>query len=210
MRKRYKIWLIIIVLLIILTGTLGVSSLFLKKGSDEKKPKNVTSIISNINDFGYTLDDRDTKYMQTEFKKLEDILNSSEIDYEAYAEALAKLFAIDFYTLSNKINKYDVGSLEYILNDKVEMFKMKAMDTIYNDLIDNTYKDRVQELPEITDVEILSKEEAEVKIGENKLPGYKVTMKYTYQKDLGYDKEGTVYLVKNENKLEIANYNPKI
>lgn len=35
-------------------------------------------------------------------------------------------------------------------------------------------------------------------------------MKYTYKKDLGYDKEGTIYLVKNNNKLEVALYNPKI
>lgn len=209
MRKRYKIWLIIIVILLILTGSIGISKIFIHK-SDEKGPKNVTSIISNINDFGYTLDDRDTKYMQKEFKKLESILNSSEVDYKAYAEELSKLFAIDFYTLNNKINKYDVGSLEYIFNDKIEMFKMKAMDMIYKDLIDNTYKDRVQELPEIINVEILSNEETEVKIGDNTYQGYKITMSYTYQKDLGYDTEGTIYLIKNDNKLEITSYNPKI
>ena len=199
MRKRYKIWLTIIVILLIFTIGIGVLKLFI--GSDNnKKPQNVTSIITSIDEFGYTLDDRDTDYMKTEFKKLD----------EEYAKAIAKLFVIDFYTLNNKINKYDVGSLEYILSDKKDMFKNKAMDTIYGDIIDNTYKDRVQDLPEVTAVEIINYEVTEITLNKNKVESYKLTMKYTYKKDLGYDKEGTIYLVKNNNKLEVALYNPKI
>lgn len=208
MRKKYKVGLIIIIILIILVGSLGISKFFLQDNSF--KEQNVTNIISNINDYGYTLDDRDTNYMKEEFKKLEDILNSSEIDYKNYAESIAKLFVIDFYTLNNKINKYDVGSLEYIYSDKVENFKSKAMDTIYNDVIDNTYKDRIQELPEITNVEILSNDEEKIKIGTEERDGYKITMKYTYREDLGFDTEGTIYLAKNNQKLEVYIYNPKI
>ena len=206
MRKRYKIWLTIIVILLIFTIGIGVLKLFI--GSDNnKKPQNVTSIITSIDEFGYTLDDRDTDYMKTEFKKLEEVISQEEINYEEYAKAIAKLFVIDFYTLNNKINKYDVGSLEYILSDKKDMFKNKAMDTIYGDIIDNTYKDRVQDLPEVTAVEIINYEVTEITLNKNKV---ELTMKYTYKKDLGYDKEGTIYLVKNNNKLEVALYNPKI
>lgn len=208
MRKRYKIELTAIVILILLAISLGVSKILLHK--DKPKEQNVTNIISNINDYGYTLDDRDTDYMKEEFKKLEEILNHSEIDYKSYAESLSKLFVIDFYTLSNKINKYDVGSLEYILTDKVDNFKSKAMDTIYSDLIDNTYKDRIQTLPEITNVEVLSTDEEKIKIGEEELEGYKITLEYTYREDLGFDKEGTIYLAKTGNKLEVTTYNPKI
>ena len=114
MRKRYKIWLIVIIILIVITSGIGISKIFFSKKEPEKKPHNTTSIISSIDKFGYTLDDRDTKYMQSEFKNLEDILASDPIDYQKYAESLAKLFVIDFYTLNNKVNKYDVGSLEYI------------------------------------------------------------------------------------------------
>ena len=196
MRKRYKIWLTIIVILLIFTIGIGVLKLFI--GSDNnKKPQNVTSIITSIDEFGYTLDDRDTDYMKTEFKKLEEVISQEEINYEEYAKAIAKLFVIDFYTLNNKINKYDVGSLEYILSDKKDMFKNKAMDTIYGDIIDNTYKDRVQDLPEVTAVEIINYEVTEITLNKNKVESYKLTMKYTYKKDLGYDKEGTIYLVKN-------------
>ncbi len=166
MRKRYKIWLTIIVILLIFTIGIGVLKLFI--GSDNnKKPQNVTSIITSIDEFGYTLDDRDTDYMKTEFKKLEEVISQEEINYEEYAKAIAKLFVIDFYTLNNKINKYDVGSLEYILSDKKDMFKNKAMDTIYGDIIDNTYKDRVQDLPEVTAVEIINYEVTEITLNKN-------------------------------------------
>lgn len=209
MRKKYKVGMILIAILIILVSIIGISKIFLKKDT-ASKPKVETKIISNIEKYGYTLDDRDTKYMKDTFKELESILNAEEINKEEYAKTLSKLFIIDFYTLSNKINKYDVGSLEYILNDKVEMFKNKAMDTIYSDIIDNTYKDRVQELPEISNVEILEIKESKFELNKEEKESYKVTLKFSYKKDLGYDKEGTLHIIENNNKLEIALYNPKI
>ena len=209
MRKKYKVGMMLIAILIILVSMIGISKIFLKKDT-ESKPKVETKIISNIEKYGYTLDDRDTKYMKETFKELESILNIDEINKEEYAKVLSKLFIIDFYTLSNKINKYDVGSLEYILNDKVEMFKNKAMDTIYSDIIDNTYKDRVQELPEITNVEILEIKKSKFELNKEEKESYKITLKFSYKKDLGYDKEGTLHIIENNNKLEIALYNPKI
>jgi hypothetical protein len=209
MRKKYKVGMMLIAILIILVSMIGISKIFLKKDT-ESKPKVETKIISNIEKYGYTLDDRDTKYMKETFKELESILNIDEINKEEYAKVLSKLFIIDFYTLSNKINKYDVGSLEYILNDKVEIFKNKAMDTIYSDIIDNTYKDRVQELPEITDVEILEIKKSKFELNKEEKESYKITLKFSYKKDLGYDKEGTLHIIENNNKLEVALYNPKI
>ena len=208
MQKKHKIVLItIIIILIIGVAALGIVK-YLKKPQEEKI-KNVTNIISNISDYGYSLDDRDTTYMEDTFKELEEILNSQIIDYEEYAKSLTKLFIIDFYTLSNKINKYDVGGLEYILSDKVEIFKTKAMDTIYKDIIDNTYKDRIQELPEIKEVKIVNIEQTKITINESETDCYKVDAEYIYKKDLGYDIEGTIYLIKNNNKLEIAKYEAK-
>lgn len=208
MRKKYKIGMTLIGILILLVSTIGISKVFFKK--EEVKPKAETKVISNIEKYGYTLDDRDTKYMKEIFKELENILNAEEVNEEEYAKTISKLFIIDFYTLSNKINKYDVGSLEYILNDKQEMFKNKAMDTIYSDIYDNTYKDRVQELPEVTSVEIIDIKEEEFELNKDKVNSYKVTLEFKYKKDLGYDKEGTINLVKSNNKLEVALYNPKI
>ena len=209
MRKKYKIGLIIISVLLVGVISVGALSIFFDK-EETHKDANVSSIISNITDYGYTLDDRDTDYMKKTFYELEDILASSEVDYEAYAGALAKLFVIDFYTLDNKINKYDVGSLEYILSSSVDMFRQKAMDTIYRDLIDNTYRDRVQDLPEITNVTILSVTTDTYTLNDEEVEAIKVTMNYEYKEDLGYDTKGTIYLVRNANKLEVASYTPSI
>ena len=207
MQKRYKIGLIIIVILIIALGGLGLFKYYKK---EPNTIKNTTSIIKDIKEYGYSLDDRDTKYMEEEFNNLKDILSKEEIDYREYAKSIAKLFIIDFYTLNNKINKYDIGGIEYIYQDKQEDFKNKASDTIYNDIIDNTYLDRVQELPEVTEVIINNIEEISVELNDNTYEGYFITLNINYKKDLGYDNEGSITLIKNNDKLEIVKYEPSI
>ena len=209
MRKKYKVGLIVISVLLVGVISLGVLRIFYND-EEEKREVNVTSVISNISDYGYTLDDRDTDYMKEVFSELENILETEEIDYHAYAEALAKLFVIDFYTLENKINKYDIGSLEYILSSSVESFRLKAQDTIYRDVIDNTYRDRIQDLPEITNVEIVNTEDTTFMLNDEEVEAIKVEMNYQYKEDLGYDGEGTIYLVRNDIKLEVASYSPSI
>lgn len=209
MRKKYKVGLIVIGVLLVGVISLGVLRIFYND-EEEKREVNVTSVISNISDYGYTLDDRDTDYMKEVFSELENILEALEIDYHAYAEALAKLFVIDFYTLENKINKYDVGSLEYILSSSVESFRLKAQDTIYRDVIDNTYRDRIQDLPEITNVEVVNTEDTTFTLNDEEVDAIKVEMNYEYKEDLGYDTEGTIYLVRNDVKLEIVSYSPSI
>lgn len=210
MRKRYKIGLIVISVLLVIVISLGVLKIFFNKDEELKKEANVSNVISNITDYGYTLDDRDTDYMKDTFHELEDILSASEVDYHLYADTLAKLFVIDFYTLDNKINKYDVGSLEYILSSKVDMFRQKAVDTIYRDILDNTYRDRIQDLPEIINVTILNTEDVTFTLNEEEVNAIKVTMNYEYKEDLGYDTEGTIYFVRNAQKLEVASYTPSI
>ena len=210
MRKRYKIGLIVIGVFVLLSVSLGVSKLFLANDSKDKVDANVSNIISNIDEYGYTLDDRDTKYMKDTFHELEEILNASQIDYHAYASCLAKLFVIDFYTFDNKINKYDVGSLEYILSSKKEMFRNKAVDTIYKDVLDNTYRNRIQDLPEIINVNVLEVVDTNFLLNEEEVEAICVTMNYEYKEDLGYDTEGTLYLVQNSNKLEIVSYMPQV
>ena len=209
MRKKYKVGLIVISVLLVGVISLGVLRIFYND-EEETREVNVTSVISNISDYGYTLDDRDTDYMKEVFSELENILEAEEIDYHTYAEALAKLFVIDFYTLENKINKYDIGSLEYILSSSVESFRLKAQDTIYRDVIDNTYRDRIQDLPEITNVEVVNTEDTTFTLNDEEVDAIKVEMNYEYKEDLGYDTEGTIYLVRNDVKLEIVSYSPSI
>jgi len=53
MRKRYKIWMFIIILLIIFVSGIGLFKLFINNDDDEEQPKNVTNIISNIKEYNY-------------------------------------------------------------------------------------------------------------------------------------------------------------
>ena len=65
---------------------------------------NTVAVSKTIENWNYTLDDRDTDLMQEEFNNLNTILLDDTIDYEEYAKSLAKLYIIDLYTINNKIN----------------------------------------------------------------------------------------------------------
>ena len=67
--------------------------------------------------------------MKENFKELDKILSEETINYEKYAQVLSKLFIIDLYTIDNKKNMYDVGSLEYVY-DK-ENFKINRIKKEY-------------------------------------------------------------------------------
>lgn len=205
MRKKYKIGLIIIGLLLVITTGIGLLKYFLP---EKKEEENTANVISDIKEYNYTLDDRDTKYMKETFQELKDILSKEEIDYDEYATSLAKLFVIDFYTLNNKINKYDVGGLEYIYSSSKENFKLKAMDTLYKGIIDNSNKNRIQELPEVTNVSTNDIEHENILLNNEEHESIKITCNISYRKDLGYDKEGDIYFIKNDKKLEIVKYTP--
>lgn len=203
MRKRYKwgLWLIAIAILLLLVV------LYLKYflGGNVKQVK----VLSEIDSYGYTLDDRDDEPFVSEFENLKKLLNEKEVDDRVYAQILAKLFVIDFYSLDTKINKYDVGSLEYVHPDKVQMFKQKAMDTIYMTLQDNSDGKRKQELPDVKEVTASASETGKYKIGEEEVDSYIVNVSWNYEKDLGYDKEATITFIKVDKKLYVVDYMPK-
>ena len=155
--------------------------------------------------------DKDSKYFKSEFEVLKGILNSEEVDVEKYTSQVAKMYVIDLYTLSTKVNKYDIGGVEYFHKDKKEMFEQKVMDTLYSTLLDNTYGDRIQELPEVTNVEVLSNEKSTYKLGKEDKEVYVIKLNITYDKDLGYDKEATVTLCQDSDvRWSVVDYQPVI
>ena len=130
MKKKYKILLIVIIVLIIVIIATIVAFKFLK-GSEPAEP---VKVVDRIDNFDYTLDDRDTELMKNTYNELKTVLSSDEIDYEKYAEILSKLFVIDLFTMDNKVNRYDVGSTEYVYPDSVDNFKTNVEDTIYKSM----------------------------------------------------------------------------
>ena len=200
-KKKYKLGLILIAISIVLI--LVITIIFLLKG-DKKVEK--TKVVDSIDNFSYTLDDRDTKLMKETYNELKDILNKDQIDYEAYAKTLAKLFVIDLFTMNNKINKYDVGSTEYVYPESVDNFKLNVEDTIYKSMEDNSDGKRKQDLPEVISVDALNIEEVEFEIKEEKEKVYEVKLTWEYEKDLGYDDNATIKLLNVDDKLYVVEY----
>lgn len=201
MKKKYKLGLILIAILIVLI--LVITIIFLLKG-DKKVEK--TKVVDSIDNFSYTLEDRDTKLMKETYNELKDILNKDQIDYEAYAKTLAKLFVIDLFTMNNKINKYDVGSTEYVYPESVDNFKLNVEDTIYKSMEDNSDGKRKQDLPEVISVDASNIEEVEFEIKEEIEKVYEVKLTWEYEKDLGYDDNATIKLLNVDDKLYVVEY----
>ena len=202
MKKKYKYPLLLLILVIIVIVGLILFKLFFAK--DEVK--NNVKVIDSIVDFSYTLDERDTKLMKDTYEELKNILKEKEIDYNEYAKVLAKLFVIDLFTMDNKINKYDVACLEYVYPDNLENFKTNVEDTIYKLMEDNTYGKRTEKLSIVNNVEITNEEESTFKINEEEVPSYVVTLNWTYDKDLGYDKNAKITMIRKDKKLYVVEY----
>lgn len=199
MRKRFKYILRFIFILIILAIIVLVLLQF--KGNDSA-PK--YKEIDVIKDYNYELEDRDTKLMQDVFKSLKKELSKDDVDYNLYAEYLSELFVIDLFTMNNKDNKYDVGSLEYVLDEARENYQTNVEDTIYKYLVEKS--NRKEEYPIVKSITKENVENTEYKFNNETYEAYKVTLNWEYEKDNDYDKKGIVTLIKKDNKLYVVTY----
>ncbi len=153
--------------------------------------------------FDYTLDKDNTNLMKENFKELKDILANDNINYEDYAKSLSKLFIIDLYTIDNKKSMYDVGSLEYVYDQ--DNFKIRCQNTLYKDLKDKSTR-KNNEYPVVESINIDNFEKGEFTYNDNNYESYVVTLSWNYKKDLGYDDNGTVTIIKIEDKLYVVQY----
>lgn len=202
MKKKYKILLIVIIVLIIVIIAAIVAFKFLK-GSEPAEP---VKVVDSIDNFDYTLDDRDTELMKNTYNELKTVLSSDEIDYEKYAEILSKLFVIDLFTMDNKVNRYDVGSTEYVYPDSVDNFKTNVEDTIYKSMENNSDGKRRQDLPEVSSIDNTSVETSTFTIGEEEHESFVVNINWSYVSDLGYDDNATITLIELNEKLYVVEY----
>ncbi len=202
MKKKYKILLIVIIILIVLI----VASIIVLNVFNNSSPAEPVKVVDSIDEFGYTLDDRDTELMKSTYNELKNVLTQDEINYEAYAEVLAKLFVIDLFTMDNKVNRYDVGSTEYVYPDSVDNFKTNVEDTIYKTMENNSDGKRRQNLPEVSSIDDISVETSTFEIGETTYDSYVVSLNWSYETNLGYDEFATITLIELDNKLYVVEY----
>ncbi|MBE6161171.1 MAG: hypothetical protein E7158_03025 [Firmicutes bacterium] len=207
MLKKYKIPLIILFLLIVICVSLLIAKHYLFD-KDRNKPTVYSSILDSMESYGYTLDNQDSKLFKDTYYELKKILDADEIDYDAYSQKLSELFIIDLYTIDTKINRFDVGGVEYLYENEKEMFKNKVMDTLYESLEDNSYGTRKQELPSVKKLILEDSKKVDYKIDDKKLNGIKYTYTIEYEKDLGYDKNIEIIAVKDSEKVFIVEFAP--
>ena len=197
----------IIVLVMVL---IGLSLTFLFKGDDKPEQEVVKKTLSTLDEYGYTLDDLDTELYKTEFNTLKANLESENINYEEYASSIAKLFAIDLYTISNKLNKYDVGGVEFIYSANKDNYQLKVEDTIYRYVEDNSKGNRKQDLPTVSKVnatvkttKYTYKPDTDTSI-KKEYEGYSAKVTLEYEKKLDYPTSLELTIIKEDNKLYIA------
>lgn len=178
---------IIIILLIVLV------ILLFNIIKDLKNEVKKTTILDTIENYNYQLTDNDTKYFKDTFKELKDALK--EDNKEEYVKIVCKLFIIDFYSLSSAINKNDVGGIQFIETSARDNFVKKAKDTIYNNIENNMYGDRTQELPTVKNVIIDSYNKEIIK----NIEYYITTATIEYEKNMGYPTKLKLTLTENLN-----------
>ena len=95
-KSKLKVFMLIIFVLLILAG---VGFLIFKSLNKEEKVKEAVkvTVVDSLDDYGYSLSDRDTKFYKSEYEVLKKILNENKVNEKEYATQVARLFAIDLY-----------------------------------------------------------------------------------------------------------------
>ena len=205
MKGKYKALLGIILVLIAVV----IVFLVLSQVNGNKKTGTTDveiKVLDNIEKYGYSLDERDSKVMKSTYEDLKNILNEEKIDYESYAKTIAKLFVIDLFTMNNKTNKYDVGSVEYVYPDNKDNFKLNVQNTIYKQIENNVDGSRKQALPAVKSIIEEDLTKGKYKIGDKEQDSFVVSLKWNYDEDLGYDTEATITLVEKDSKVYVVSY----
>lgn len=202
-KKKYNNKPIVFLLIIIIIIVVVLMCYFFFKTDSI----NITTI-SKIDNYDYYLESNATKVYKNNYYELEDILSSDNVDEEKYAKTICKLFVIDFYTLTNKLSNQDIGGIQFVSKEVVSDFKRQATNTTYKYVKNNSSGRRKQQLPEVSKVEIVNIEKEEYTLNGNKdSAAYKVKMKITYRKDLGWQSDIELILIHENNRLAIVEVN---
>lgn len=200
-KKKVIVFVAVVVLLFVVVVN-GYNTL---KGPKEKKRvKQTVKVEEQIDHYGYELDDNETSYYKELFKNLKAVLKEEEVDEEKYASLVGQLFLVDFFNLDNKLDKNDVGGLQFVYSSFQSDFENLAKESIYHYIESNLYGDRKQELPVVKEVSVLKIDTVLFHYLDQKdEKAYQIDLKIIYEKDLGYQENVTLVLVHHDEKLEI-------
>lgn len=198
MKKGVKLVILVIVLALIGVG-IGVVV-----GNGKKKKVVEAKVVDSIEGYNYKLHDNDTDLYKKFFGELKKTLENDKVDEEEYVTIISKMFIADFFTLNNKITNDDIGGVDFVHQEALENFKVKAKDTVYKYVESNVYGNRDQELPVVSEIKDVSVSNTTVSYKDiNDSKAYKVVISFDYEKDLGYVKEKTLLFVHEDKVLSL-------
>ena len=196
------------VLILIIIAAIGFGCFWYFNNEDTTPIKKKVKVEDEIKEYGYKMDDNETKYYKGLFKELKSTLESDKVDYDKYAKLLSQLFIADFMNLDNKTSKNDIGGVQFVYTDFQSDFTKLARDGIYSSVaIDKSDK---QEMPEVTKVEVTNLEHIAHKyLDKTDEDAISIELKITYKTDLDYQSTTNLILVHNDKKLEIVKMTEK-
>lgn len=197
--KRFILVLLIIALLIV--GFLSIKDKFIGDSKEGIKE------LDKIEKYGYSLKETKSSEYKKLFKELKKILEKDEVDEEEYVSKISEMFIYDFYSLSNKKAKTDIGGVDFVYNEILPNFLQNAQDTYYKYVESNIYNNRTQSLPTVKDIEITDVKTEAFAYGDNtddKAYIVEATWDYTDSQFSKYQKEATLVFVHDNNKLSLV------
>lgn len=198
MKKGVKLVILVVILALIGVG-IGVVV-----GNGKKKKVVEAKVVDSIEGYNYKLHDNDTDLYKKFFGELKKTLENDKVDEEEYVTIISKMFIADFFTLNNKITNDDIGGVDFVHQDALENFKVKAKDTVYKYVESNVYGNRDQELPVVSEIKDVSVSNTTISYKDiNDSKAYKVVISFDYEKDLGYVKEKTLLFVHEDKVLSL-------
>ncbi len=121
-RKQRRLNNILMAVLCLVTAAVVVAMLLnmknvLSSGSFETEPAAVeTDTQKTMKNDLYEIGNNPSEIQKQYFQELTDAISSG--DKQAYAEALVKCFAADYFSWQNKDGNYEVGGLQYVYGQK--------------------------------------------------------------------------------------------
>ena len=170
-----------------------------------RKELQVVSVVSEIDSYNYYLESNSTRIYKKYYKELENELKDNKVDEEKYAQLVAELFSIDYYTLNNKITNKNIGGVQFIHSNLKDKFISDSSNTVYKYIKNNLYKNRHQQLPEVNSVVV--KDLKQIKYNKKDYKddsAYEVTVSIGYVKNYDYPTSLTITLIHENNKLVIV------
>ena len=112
LKKKVKRLLILLIIVGLVLGGYYIYSKINKK-EEVKEIK----VINKIDKYGYELkENKPSKYKKL-FEELKEILNEENVNEENYVKKISEMFIYDFYSLSDKTAKTDVGGTDFVYKE---------------------------------------------------------------------------------------------